>query len=533
MNVPVLNFDTLMTGQENTSIFNESAFTNLTSYYQSEYVPEYTATTTATYDSIKPAILHIELHDPSISIPVCLQAQLEVEAEAEAKGEAEAEEEEEEATFGLIQIKTTALPQTETPQEHHFVFTIDCSGSMSDTCSDGRTKMQHILYTLQNMIHYFADLPYNPITIDVFAFDEKIYHIIKATRVTNENKNILISKTKEIHTQYGTNLEKALKNSQNYIQNKNQNPNIRFTHIFMTDGQSNMGNIEPNHLSEIVNTNYENIFIGFGIDHDAYTLNQLAKNPKNKYYFIDALEKAGLVYGEVIHYVLQKVWQNVKIIVENGIIYDWKKNMWTTEIVEPFITADTLRTFHVKTTDPTNMKATLIANKMENTETILEEIDVLPPLQNAPNDLTHYIFRQKTQELLFECMETIEVTNQKKDSKKIKSMKAKLKTFLKDMKQYMEEQKQTENIFMKVLCDDVYIAYRTLGTSICQAFTSARQASQGQQRSYHASNIYNQEDEDDDDDDDKNKDVYLLSQQTDSPYKTSIRETIMKTINNR
>ena len=106
-------------------------------------------------------------------------------------------------------------------------------------------------------------------------------------------------------------------------------------------------------------------------------------------------------------------------------------------------------------------------------------------------------------------------------------MKAKLKTFLKKMKQYMEEHNQTENIFMKVLCDDIYIAYRTLGTSICQAFTSARQASQGQQRAYHASNIYTQEDEK------EKEDEYKLSKQTDSPYQTSVTQSIMRIISNR
>ena len=133
---------------------------------------------------------------------------------------------------------------------------------MSETCSDGRTKMQHILYTLENMIRYFADLSYNPITIDVFAFDEKIYHIIKSTRITKEKQKILIANIKKIHPQYGTNIEKALKNSQNYINNcfeksaNIKNNKTRFTHIFMTDGQSNIGNIEPNYLSEIVNTEY-------------------------------------------------------------------------------------------------------------------------------------------------------------------------------------------------------------------------------------------------------------------------------------
>ena len=52
--------------------------------------------------------------------------------------------------FGILNFTTlTCLPSN---IEHDFVFVVDRSGSMSDTCSDGRSKMQHIIHTLKKFL---------------------------------------------------------------------------------------------------------------------------------------------------------------------------------------------------------------------------------------------------------------------------------------------------------------------------------------------------------------------------------------------
>ena len=57
-------------------------------------------------------------------------------------------------------------------------------------------------------------------------------------------------------------------------------------------------------LKESVSDDFENIFIGFGLEHDSYLLNQLAETKKGEYRFIDKLENTCLVYGEVVHNML-------------------------------------------------------------------------------------------------------------------------------------------------------------------------------------------------------------------------------------
>ena len=52
-----------------------------------------------------------------------------------------------------------------------------------------------------------------------------------------------------------------------------------------------------------------NAFVGFGIDHDTVLFNKLGNLTNSGYYFIDKLENAGLVYGEILHGVFYKYLQ--------------------------------------------------------------------------------------------------------------------------------------------------------------------------------------------------------------------------------
>ena len=59
-----------------------------------------------------------------------------------------------------------------------------------------------------------------------------------------------------------------------------------------------------------------------------------------------------------------------------------------------------------------------------------------------------------------------------------------LRTFMKEMKKYMKDNNLTEDKFMKNLCDDIFICYRTFNTKFGNMYVNARQSSQGSQRYY-------------------------------------------------
>lgn len=204
----------------------------------------------------------------------------------------------EDVKFGILNFK--AVTSDETDNELDLLFMVDCSGSMSDLCADNRSKMQHIIHTIKNMIMFFNEHPNINVNITVHSFDNRIYENVSRTKVTQESMSEIISKIEKIVPRSSTNIELALKNaSEKIAELKYLYPDNIISHIFMTDGEATEGSKNINKLKKLTDSEVTHSFIGFGIDHDSSLLNGLGSIGKNGYYFIDKLEYAGLVYGEV------------------------------------------------------------------------------------------------------------------------------------------------------------------------------------------------------------------------------------------
>jgi Mg-chelatase subunit ChlD len=401
--------------------------------------------------------------------------------------------------FGVINLKIKKMDPS--IQKRHFVFNVDCSGSMSDTCNDGRTKMDHANHTLINMISYFAQHPELMVSISVFAFDCSIYNIITNEEVTEENLDKLIQNVKKIRPKDMTNIEKALVNSRDYIASFNNNidSDVYVSHIFMTDGDATQGETVPLKLKEYVSPLVSNIFIGFGIEHNVYLLKELASDFKNNYYFVDALEKAGLVYGEILHSIIYRVLENTNISVVNGLIYDWKKNSWVDRIDIGDLISETNKTYHILSDKPSEfmckVQTTHCVTKETFDFTIANSADMI---ENKFVDLTQYKYRQRTQQLLFEVNEyNFNKVNSDDTPLRFntsyynsKNLKEKMKGLLKEMQEFLENLDNTlvsaDSSFIKLLCDDLYICLKTFDTEHSAMFSCARQLSQGAQRAYSA-----------------------------------------------
>jgi hypothetical protein len=406
--------------------------------------------------------------------------------------------------FGIINLKINKKdPIT---QKRHFVFSVDCSGSMSDLCKDGRTKMDHSNHTLINMITYFAYHLELNVSITVFAFDDSIYTIIENQQVTQDNLDKLIENIKKIRPKDMTNIEKALTNSADYIMDYSSNKNNNeayITHIFMTDGDATIGCEKPNELKNFVSPLISNIFIGFGIDHNAYLLKEFAaSNSKNNYYFVDALEKAGLVYGEVLHSIIYRVLENTNIRLVNGLVYDWKKNKWVDRIDIGDLISECDKIFHVLSDNPSEFSCIVQSSDCISKETfevsIQNTIKKVYDTNNGFIDLTNYKYRQKTQQLLSEVNthNFDKITNNIHDhnvdnynllKEKDKLLKNKMKDLLKEMQQFLEkDESKSDTSFIKLLCDDIYVCLQTFDTKHGAMYSCARQTSQGSQRAYSA-----------------------------------------------
>ena len=152
------------------------------------------------------------------------------------------------------------------------------------------------------------------------------------------------------------------------------------------------------------------------------------------------------------------------------------------------------------------------------------KVTFIPEYKEEGCDLTKYVYRQRTLQLLYK---TNEFCKNKHDNNENNGhlrlfrrgngtrlfkgnknenvfgnvfengdeddeetlLKNQLKSFMKEMKQYICEKdlKKDEAAFMNNLCDDIYICYRTFKTQYGFMYSTARQTSQGSQRSYTVS----------------------------------------------
>jgi len=403
------------------------------------------------------------------------------------------------AEFGILKLIAVS-GQLNQDMCQEFVFTVDCSGSMSDNCSDGRTKMQHIIHTLKNMILYFKENSVQA-SITIHAFDHKIYKIIERTFITEENYAGIITKIDQITPRGSTDIEKALESSKEMIMRiKSEFPTHNISHIFMTDGEVTAGNGNPDVLSEIVDRSVTNAFIGFGIQHDTVLLNTLGSGKNSGYYFVDKLENCGLVYGEILHSILYKLLDDVVISVENGLIYDFKNNSWVETLYVGQIAYENDKIYHIASSRAEDCVVTFSGKNIGGD--LADVLFVVTTSREQEEDLTKYMYRQRTLEYLYKANDYLKrknslhinnrddlfmfaeqnVTESFKEEEK--SLKEELKTFIAEMKQYMSDKGLTNDGFMKNLCDDIYICYKTLGNRFGAMYVAARQTSQGSQRAY-------------------------------------------------
>ena len=414
-----------------------------------------------------------------------------------------------EAKFGILKLTAISAPMSKDVNE--IIFMIDRSGSMSDLCSDGRDKMQHILHTLKNMIIYFKDNRSARVYVNIFAFDDIIEEIVERTDINEQNIDLVISKINRIAPRNSTDIEKALISIKCTIDKiQLENPTHNISNIFMTDGEATVGSCDTYYLSGLVDRNITNAFIGFGIDHDAVLLKSVSKGDNSSYYFIDKLENAGLVYGEILHGILYKVLSNVSIETSNCLIYDYKNNVWCTSLKVVDITSESNKVYHFISTNPDDCSVLLKAQANENDSIMYYGFSISN--ENLSSDLSKYVFRQRTLQLLYKINKFIEKKNTSKRDLSVfrgfensvincdrpsimeeqSMLKTELKNFMDEMKKYMTDNNINSDGFMKNLCDDIYISYMTFDTKFGAMYNASRQSSQGAQRIYTVSHTPNE-----------------------------------------
>jgi len=440
-------------------------------------------------------------------------------------GSTEGEEAHPQYQFGVLEISTTekdALPYT-----WDVKFDVDCSGSMSDPCVDGREKMHHIKHVLVNILRLFATYSHIRFNVSVEAFDDKLHPIFDFVHITTENVEEHIAKINAIHPRGQTNLILPLRETSKQMADRAAEfPAHKRLHFLLTDGVDTCSNSSAK-IVNAVNPQYDTIVFGFGVDHDSQTLMAIGEKPFCEYAFIAELEKAGIVYGEYIHNVLYRSIEGLAVLFQNAEIYCWKTNTWNSSLTIGNIASGLKKTYYVRTTNPIDTVHGEIHGRECNMDgesefTKLDNIDQLPYLADSVTGeinadslrtFNDHAFRLKTLELLYEIAHLDDedpadanvrpksvfagpnwFALPKKPAKyyeKVKVIKEKLSELYRKIRDYKVATfgEETENTFLSALMDDLYVARRGLDHHNGRLYTMSRQRTQGTQNVYTPTNI--------------------------------------------
>jgi hypothetical protein len=380
------------------------------------------------------------------------------------------------ATFGVLNIKTP--PEAPLSTEQAIVITVDVSGSMSDPCGDGRSQMDHAKHTLKNLHRMFADHP-GSVSASVTGFDDLIKPIILWGPVTPLNVAQCLTGIDTLLPCGGTNIELALTHAATVITDMAQTaPTVPITHIFLTDGCATTGCVDTAQLAPLVNPQASNLFIGYGTNHNPELLNTLGARPQAAYFFIDQIEKTGLVLGEIFHGIFYKRYTGVTLHGTNCVFYDFRTNTWVPTLHVDAWTSDTDKTYHFRSTGD----AAEIHITGRDVHTGLEGALAAVPVATAPlTNLQRYLFRQRTQEIMYQAAH-----NRADPAIPLKSG---LTGLLAEIKAYMTANALTQDPFYLSLCDDLVITLRTYGTQHGYMFAVGRINSNGYERTYNVCSL--------------------------------------------
>lgn len=469
------------------------------------------------------------------------------------------------AKFGLLNLQAVYCEPSDV--EHELVLTIDHSGSM-----DSASKLDQAIYTLKNIVGYLEEHPNIKVNITIFKFDDRFTSLVERTNVTEDNYKFIEKTISKIRSRGGTNIEVALQESTKYIRElKTLYPTHQISHIFLTDGEVTFGENDENILKQLVDKDVYNYFIGYGEDHDAKLLGILSDFEKSSYHYIDAIEKAGFVFGEILHNITHKLLYDCEIVIEHGVIYNYKSNLYTNRLYIGDIVGEANKVYHLFTNTPSTCYVHL-----KTTSQPLE----IHIFQETNHDLSfvNYAFRHRTLTLICEVKECQEKYDNNKTKRRcdegyfsydnIGDCKMKMQMLFDEMFKYMQDNNDKNNKFIKLLCDDIHISQKTIGTKYGRMCINSRQTSQGTQRiytvnttpldpnkrrsfvntrsfAYDSDNDDNNDNNDNDDNDDNDcqkasssqftintEELYVVSNNCieDSPYLTNTATTVMRSI---
>jgi len=370
-------------------------------------------------------------------------------------------------TFGIIKLNACEAISISYNRCLDIQIRIDNSGSMADRCNDGRTKMQHVIFAVSQIIRKVSEGGVKT-TIDIRSFDDNISQVISGV-LTPESAEEMVCKVGKIFPNGGTDIQNVLKIEASHIKDTAL-VNLDRVFILLSDGQDTTGYSRDQLIRTAgsIDVNTHVIMVGVGNDHDSALFKGiLSKRISGNYTPVSNVEDISVAISELIYGVLNKVLKQPVITVSNGEVYSWSANKWVSRVQIDHIVIGRKKTFNIRSLTPRLFKATIEGTVMID-KFELELVDI-----QFDVNLTYDKYRHRTMELLGESVLV--------DLSSMKGLKNRLKNMMIELKAYMDENKLRDDKKFQVLCDDIFMCHQTMGSTHGTMYASARQTSQGTQ----------------------------------------------------
>tara|TARA_Y100000780_G_scaffold232377_1_gene263240 strand:+ start:6200 stop:7645 length:1446 start_codon:yes stop_codon:yes gene_type:complete len=216
----------------------------------------------------------------------------------------------------------------------NIILSIDRSGSMTFSIDNVKICLKNIITYLQEL--YSNEYEKNnklDIRLTVIVFNHNINFICNDMCITSKNDEFesVIKSVDEIEARGMTNIEKVFKEVKDLYKDEYKN-----IHVFMTDGEPTEGISKQDNLLTILHdTSIEHYFLGFGLEHNSRMLEYFTQRlNKSQYFYIDNIENAGMIYGEILYKAFYTKYTNIVISSECETMrfYDVNSGTWVSKI---------------------------------------------------------------------------------------------------------------------------------------------------------------------------------------------------------
>ena len=369
---------------------------------------------------------------------------------------------------------------------------IDRSGSMGSHDKSGKTPLEFTTHTVKCLIDYLNDIkkenPEMVIKVSLNAFDDKQLKI-GLHQIGKDSKSKYFEKINSIYPRGTTDIEGAFKAFLDDSLYRCFNDTEK-AHILFTDGKPNIGKQSAKGITSS-NPGGKQIYIGYGSGHDSKLLQNMSKLVNGQYHFVDNIENAGMIYGEIIHGLLFESVKNIKVTIKGAEAYDFEYNVWSESINFNSFASEHSQTLILRSNwdsvEPISVSViyTETSNNVKHCKTdIFTEYNCTngeSKIDSRNIDVEKQVYRQKTMEILSTALN--------KKFTDLLRFKENIAAFEKGLKEFMKNKNLEDDPFMLKLVADIYIAYTGLDSYVGNAFIGSRLVSQGYQRAYQVSDL--------------------------------------------